>query len=48
MLYVDLLENTMKHPNHIVQPGSLDEKFPQFLADDVPIFKYNGYYIVKR
>jgi hypothetical protein len=46
MLYTELLEITTKHPNLIVQPGSLDEKFPKFLANDIPIFKYNGYYIV--
>jgi hypothetical protein len=31
-----------------VPVGSLDEKYPKFLADDYPIFKYNGYYIMKQ
>jgi hypothetical protein len=44
LLYTDLVCITMKHPNLLVQPGSLDEKYPKYLANDIPIFKYNGCY----
>lgn len=48
MIYTELLEVVFKHPNLIVQPGSMDEKYPKFLANDIPLFKYNGYYIVQK
>lgn len=45
MLYVGLITKSCKHPNLIVAKGSVDDKYPKYLADDLPIFEYGGYYL---
>ena len=45
MLYVGIITKSCKHPNLIVAKGSVDDKYPKYLADDLPIFDYGGYYL---
>lgn len=44
MIFVDLIAKGKKHPNLIVQPGSMDEKYPAYLIHELPIFTYSGLY----
>jgi hypothetical protein len=30
----------------VVQAGTKDEKFPEYLADDLPVFSFDGFYII--
>lgn len=48
MIYADILIKAMKHPNIIAAPGSYDAKYPKYLADDLPLFSYDGLYIEKK
>ena len=47
MLYVGLIEKLRVHPNVIVQQGSIEKKIPKYMADDVPVFTYDGFYNIK-
>jgi hypothetical protein len=48
MLYTEILSKAIKHPNLIVGEGTKEEKFPEFLSDDLPIFSFNGFYIINK
>mmetsp|Transcript_11827 Transcript_11827/g.19998 ORF Transcript_11827/g.19998 Transcript_11827/m.19998 type:complete len:320 (+) Transcript_11827:3-962(+) len=43
-IYSKILFKGIKHPNYIVQPGTREEKYPEYLGDDIPVFAFDGFY----
>ena len=48
MLYTEVLQKAIKHPNYIVPEGTQEHKFPKYLADDLPVFAFDGFYTVTK
>jgi hypothetical protein len=48
LVFCDMVEVCTKHPNFLVQAGSWDEKYPKYLATDLPFFRVDGLYVIKK
>jgi signal transduction protein with GAF and PtsI domain len=47
-MFVNMLSRAGAHPNMQYTKGSKEDKYPKYLAHDLPVFNYSGLYIFEN